>query len=256
MTVCYFKFLLIHLIQAQIDENYSKFDAGSVVVEDESAFIWGAAPYRTIAKSDGTGAYVKVGDKFQNMRTSLVLAIRCTDDEDEQVLSPLVLPSHDSMVATRECILQLPGAEDLYEEEWPCECETRKVRGLHARMWHYMVQEVWIDGGELRSGDALVTDRLACHHDAKTRQALFDAEINHLSLPAKSAAHRSPLDNSFFAVLKVCWRKRMQALREQGKLPTHFARLAAVTYLGADARTRRATRGVLTPVLTQVQSGC
>ena len=65
-----------------------------------------------------------------------------------------------------------------------------------------------------------------------------------------------PLDNSFFAVLKVCWRKRMQALREQGKLPTHFARLAAVTYLGADARTRRATRGVLTPVLTQVQSGC
>ena len=86
--------------------------------------------------------------------------------------------------------------------ESPCECKQRAVKGLHAGMWHYLVGDVWLANGELERGDALVLDRLACHHDLTTRRLLYDHGVNQLPLPAKSAATKSPLDNSWFAVLK------------------------------------------------------
>ena len=47
----------------------------------------------------------------------------------------------------------------------PCDCQKRAVRGLHECHWEYLLKNVWIARGELKEGDAFVTDNLACHHN-------------------------------------------------------------------------------------------
>ena len=182
--------------EAQVSYNYSKFPGWRLVIQDETSVVWGAAPYHTLAAADGTGAQMTSLDKWAKIRTSLVLAARMTEDREWQLLTPVFIHSHDSLTANRNCVLDARDKD-------ACECEARKVRGLHAGMWHHIIENVWIGGKELEAGDALVLDRLGCHHDLTTRRLLFKEGIWQLSLPSKSAAKRSPLDNAFFAVFKA-----------------------------------------------------
>jgi len=227
--------------EAWVDENYKRFAGWSVVTQDESSFIWGAPPYRTLATSDGLGAQLSVEDKWEKMRSTLVLAVRSVDkDEDVDqyaILTPLVIPSHDclpkgkSQTSKRTCPLQLPQE---HSGEWPCDCHKRAVRGVHECHWDYLLRDVWMgraDGSapEMEEGDAWATDNLACHNNLKSRRLYLEKGINHLPLPPKVAPSRSILDNSFFAVLKTCWRQRMAARRERdGPLPPQFERAANI----------------------------
>lgn len=99
--------------KAWVDANFAKFDAARVVTQDESSFIWGSPPYRTLATRDGLGAQLTTEDKWEKTRSTLVLAVRSTENSDEQILTPLVIPSHDCAPARRSAASQqlaAPGA--------------------------------------------------------------------------------------------------------------------------------------------------
>ena len=90
--------------EALVDENTRRFPAWSLVVLDESCFMWGETLLRTLAASTGLGTHVAVADKHQNVRSTLVLAVRLTDEPEKQLFQPVIIPGHDSMAATRDCL--------------------------------------------------------------------------------------------------------------------------------------------------------
>ena len=126
-----------------VDANYKKFPGCCIVVCDESGFMWGAVPLRTMADSDGLGAYIATDDKRSKWRTTLLIALRMTDDSETQVLATLCIPSHSCTIGGRSCPLSLPTV--VADDDWPCDCATRKVAGLHDTHWQYMLG-VWLDG--------------------------------------------------------------------------------------------------------------
>ena len=82
------------------DENYAKFPGWRCVTQDESSFIWGAPPYRTLATSDGLGAQVSVEDKWEKRRSTLVLAVRSVHKDknlEHAILTPFIIPSHSCL---------------------------------------------------------------------------------------------------------------------------------------------------------------
>ena len=184
-----------------MDDNTRRFAPGSIVIIDESGFIWGEAPLRTLASSTGLGTQVATQDKYEKVRSTMVLAVRLTDDPDGQILTPVVIPSHDSIAECRDCILELPGWDGSGVDDWPCDCDVHKVKGLHTGLWHFITENVWYD--ELKEGDLVVMDNLACHNNLRTRRFLQSIGVNHLPLPPKVATTRSPLDNCFFAIWKA-----------------------------------------------------
>jgi hypothetical protein len=92
-----------------VDHNYSQFNCDVVVSQDESSFVWGAPPYRTLATSDGFGAQLHTEDKWEKVRTTLVLAVRSTENPGKQILTPLCIPSHDCALS-RDSTLTHPRA--------------------------------------------------------------------------------------------------------------------------------------------------
>ena len=119
---------------------------------------------------------IKINDNEIRKRTTWVVAIRCGEDHPDggtggddymvysHLLTPFAIPNHSGPTSTattpeerleetikygmernsaRRCIIDYPADCPPSSSETDCDCNKRKVAGMHACHWNYVIEDLW-----------------------------------------------------------------------------------------------------------------